>query len=154
MSSCLDEFIFHTSGKVAIPAISAIPEAIGSHNSQNSHPRKSVQDDSDALLPEQKGSTENLPDLDDTHNHIQEHLAERAAIQEYDGGLTREQAEAEALRTLRVFHYRLTDNPDAWLVLIAPGCDLEQTTRTCRNKFGADRVMEVRVYNHSIREIC
>ena len=108
-------------------------------------------------IPVKKSNPEHhqiKPDLDDTHNHIQEHLAERAAIQEYDGGLTREQAEAEALRNLRVFHYRLTDNPDAWLVLIAPGCDLEQATRTCHNKFGADRVIEVRVYNHSVREIC
>jgi len=154
MSSCLDEFIYHTSGKVAIPAIRAIPEPISSHNSQNSHPSNSVRDESDALLPERKGRSRNLPDLDDTHNHIQEHLAERAAIQEYDGGLTREQAEAEAVRTLRVFHYRLTDNPDAWLVLIAPGCDLEQAIRTCRNNFGSERVLEVRVYKHSVREIC
>ena len=120
------------------------------HSSHDSRPSKSVQDESDALLPEQEGSTENLPDLDDTHNHIQEHLAERAAIQEYDGGLTREQAEAEAERTLRVFHYRLTDNPGAWLVMIAPGCDLGQATRTCHNKFGSDRVIEVRVYKHSV----
>ena len=75
---------------------------------------------------------------------IAEHLAERAAIQEYDGGLTRKQAEAEARRTLRVFEYRLTDNPDAWLVMIAPGCELGQATMTCHNTFGPDRVIEVR----------
>jgi hypothetical protein len=151
MSSCLDEFIFHTSGKVAIPAIPAIPERVSSHNS---HPFKSVQDESDALLPEQISSTENLPDLDDTHDHIQEHLDERSAIMEYDGGLTREQAEAEAQRALRVFHYRLTDNPGAWLVLIAPGCDLGQATKICHNTFGSERVMEVRVYKHFDRRVC
>ena len=82
---------------------------------------------------------------------IREHLAERAAIQEYDGGLTRKQAEAEARRALRVYEYRLTDNPDAWLVMIAPGCDLEQAIRTCHNKFGPERVLEVLVYKHSVR---
>lgn len=82
---------------------------------------------------------------------IREHLDERAAIMEHDGGLTREQAEAEAQRSLRVFHYRLIDNPNSWLVLIAPGCDLEQAIVTCRNKFGTDRILEVREYK--IRKI-
>jgi len=96
-----------------------------------------------------------MTDIDlETTEAIQEHLAERSAIMEYDGGLTREQAEAEAERTLRVYEYRLTDNPDSWLVLIAPGCDLEQATRTCHNKFGSDRVIEVRVYKYSARIIC
>jgi hypothetical protein len=77
---------------------------------------------------------------------IREHLEERAAIQEYDGGLTREQAETEARQALRVYEYRLTDNPNAWLVMIAPRCDLDQATRTCRKRFGPDRVLEVREY--------
>jgi len=67
---------------------------------------------------------------------IAEHLTERAAIQEYDGGLTREQAESEARRALRVFQYRLTDNPDAWLVMIAPGCNLGEVQENLRQRFG------------------
>ena len=83
----------------------------------------------------------------DQHDEaIREHLEERAAIQEYDGGLTRKQAEIEARRTLRVFEYRLTDNPDSWLVLIAPGCGLSEAARTCHKTFGADRVLDVREY--------
>ena len=87
------------------------------------------------------------------HNEaIAEHLAERAAIQEYDGGLTREQAEAEARRTLRVFEYRLTDKPDTWLVLIGPGCDLIEATESLRGRFGK-RLIEVSKYHTNKQEI-
>ena len=79
---------------------------------------------------------------------IREHLEERAAIQEYDGGLTRKQAEAEARRALRVYEYKLTDNPDAWLVLIAPGCDLEETRENLRGRFGS-RLLDIRKHNHA-----
>lgn len=84
---------------------------------------------------------------------IREHLAERAAIMEFDGGLTKEQAEAEAQRALRVYEYRLAEGPDTWLVMITPGCDLGQATRACHNTFGTDRVLEVREYKHAIRKI-
>lgn len=77
---------------------------------------------------------------------IAEHLAERAAIQEYDGGLTRKQAEDEARRALRVFEYRLTDNPDSWLVLIAPGCDLDEARESLRERFG-NRLLDTRKHN-------
>lgn len=130
MSSCLDEFIFHTSGKVAIPAISAI------HTEQKGGTENDV---ATQEIPE------NLPDLDDTHDHIQEHLEERAAIMEYDGELPREQAEHEARKALRVYHYRLTDNPDTWLVLIAPGCDLDEATKSLQLRFG-ERFVDVREY--------
>jgi len=80
---------------------------------------------------------------------IHEHLEERAAIQEYDGGLTRKQAETEALRTLRVFQYRLTDTPDSWLVLIAPGCDLDEARESLRARFGT-RLLDTRKHSHAI----
>jgi len=152
MSSCLDEFIYHTSGKVAILAIPAIPKPVSSHNSQNSHRSNSVLDESDALLPGQEDSTENdvaiqeipenLPDLDDTHETIQEHLEERAAIMEYDGGLTRKQAETEARRNMRVYQYRLTDSPESRLTMIAPGCDLGEARESLHKRFG-DRLLDV-----------
>jgi hypothetical protein len=78
---------------------------------------------------------------------IAEYLAERAAIQEYDGGLTRKQAETEARRTLRVFEYRLTDNPDSWLVLIAPGSDLIEAQKGLQDRFGS-RLLDTRKHNH------
>lgn len=83
---------------------------------------------------------------------ITEHLAERAAIMEYDGELDRDVAEAEARRELRIYEYRLTDNPSAWLVMITPGCNLEQAITTCNNKFGSDRIIEVREYKHGIKK--
>ena len=74
---------------------------------------------------------------------IREFLEERAAIQEYDGGLTRQQAETEAWRNIRFYEYKLADNPDRWLVLIAPGCDLEQSRESLCRQFG-DRLLDVR----------
>ena len=51
----------------------------------------------------------------------------------------------EAPHALRVFQYRLTDNPAAWLVLIAPGCDLDEATESLQARFGK-RLIEVRGY--------
>ena len=82
---------------------------------------------------------------------IREHLEERTAIQEYDGGLTRARAEAEARQALRVYVYRLAEGPDTWLVMIAPGCNLAEAIRECNRKFGADRVLGVREYSNSVR---
>jgi hypothetical protein len=52
---------------------------------------------------------------------------------------------------MRVFHYRLTDKPETWLVLIAPGCELDEARRSVRNQFGTERVLEVRRH-HMVRE--
>jgi hypothetical protein len=73
---------------------------------------------------------------------IREHLEERAAIQEYDGGLTRKQAETKARRNMRVYQYRLTDSPESRLIMIAPGCDLEEARENLCKRFG-DRLLDV-----------
>lgn len=78
---------------------------------------------------------------------IREHLEERAAIQERDGELSRSEAEREARRSLRVFKYRLADNPDIELVLISPGATIERARRRLEHQFGTDRVIEVRRHN-------
>ena len=75
---------------------------------------------------------------------IREHLEERAAIQEYDGELSRPEAEKEARRNLRVFAYRLADNPTAELFFISPGSTMEEARRRLAYQFGAERVIEVR----------
>ena len=83
------------------------------------------------------------------HNEgIREHLEERAAIMEYEGGLTRDQAETEARRNIRVYEYRLTDTPDTWLVWIAPGCELEEARASLSKRFGS-RLLDVRKHNHA-----
>jgi hypothetical protein len=85
-------------------------------------------------------------EIDPEHEKaIREHLEERAAIQEYDGGLPREQAEAEARRNLKVFEFRLSDDPAAWCVMIAPGCTLEGVTQDLRDRYG-ERLLAVRDY--------
>jgi len=78
--------------------------------------------------------------------NIREHFEERAAIREYDGHESRKEAEAKARAAMRVYEYRLTDNgPDGpWLILLAPGCDLLEAEHSLKNRFGVDRVLEVR----------
>ena len=82
----------------------------------------------------------------DDRQNIDEHLTERAAIQEFEGGLSRPEAEQQAKSNMRVYHYRLTDSPGSWLIMIAPGCDLDEARQTVNAKFGRDRVIDVREY--------
>lgn len=79
------------------------------------------------------------------NENLREHTEERAAIQECDGELSRTEAEQEA-RKVKVYEYRLTDNPEVWLTKITPNYDLQQAERSCRLVFG-DRLLEVREYD-------
>jgi|GEM_PF-1834169 len=88
----------------------------------------------------------------DDLDNIKEHLDERAAIQQFDGGLSQSEAERQAESNMRVFHYRITDYPDSWMVMIAPGCDLDEAKRTVNAKFGNDRVIDIREYNYSLEK--
>lgn len=49
---------------------------------------------------------------------------------------------------IRVFHYRLTDNPNSRLVMIAPNCDVNQASDALSKKFG-DRFIEVKPYRQN-----
>lgn len=94
-----------------------------------------------------KGISENNTEpalTPEDQSDIQEAIEERAAIQEYEGGLSRPEAEQAAKSNMRVYHYRLTDNPDTWLTMIAPGCELEEVERSLKNRFGEERVLDVR----------
>lgn len=42
-----------------------------------------------------------------------------------------------------VYRYRLTDKPDTWLILIAPGDDLNEARKVLENQFGKERLIEV-----------
>ena len=79
----------------------------------------------------------------ETHEAMEESIAERAAIREFDGGEPRAVAEREARAAMRVYQYRITDKPASWLTLIAPGCDLDEARRIITNRFGAARVLDV-----------
>jgi hypothetical protein len=78
------------------------------------------------------------------HEAIREAIEERAAIREIDGGEPRQVAEREAASAMRVYQYRLTDKPDTWLTMLAPGCDLADARRSLVLRFGPERVIEVR----------
>jgi hypothetical protein len=78
------------------------------------------------------------------HESIREAIEERAAIREFDGGESRQVAEREARSAMRVYRYRLTDRPDTWLTMIAPGCDPDEARRSLALRFGAERLIEVR----------
>ena len=93
-----------------------------------------------ALLSDDTGPPQLTPDQ---HSGIHEAIAERAAIQEHDGGLSRSEAEAQARGAMRVYRYRLTDRPADWLVMIASGCALDEARRSLIARFGAERVLEI-----------
>ena len=78
------------------------------------------------------------------HDAIREAIEERVAIREFDAGEARQVAERAARSAMRVYQYRLTDRPDTWLTMLAPGCDLDEARRTLALRFGAERVIEVR----------
>lgn len=79
---------------------------------------------------------------EEAHAALREAVEERAAVREFDGGEPRAAAERAARAAARVYHYRLTDHPGAWLTLICPGCDLEEARAVLSLKFG-ERVLEV-----------
>lgn len=79
----------------------------------------------------------------DDHADIHEAIEERAAIQEFDGGLPREHAEQQARAAMRVYSV-LAALPEAeprWVTLLAPGCDLDAARYAAHLQFGADRVL-------------
>jgi len=87
------------------------------------------------------------PDLTlEQRNGIQDVIAERAAIQEHDGGISRSEAEAQASHAMRVYRYRLTDRPTDWLIMIAPGCELGEARRSLIARFGRERLLDVRIH--------
>ncbi len=51
--------------------------------------------------------------------------------------------ESESPPTRGVYEYKLTDSL-SWLVLLAPGVDLNDARRTLEAQFGEDRLVEVR----------
>ena len=73
---------------------------------------------------------------------IKEQLEERAAIMEFDGGLSREESEEEALSSIRVYAYRIKDAPEKEPVMIAHDIDLKEAQRELTLRYG-ERLMMV-----------
>ena len=76
---------------------------------------------------------------------ITEAVEERAGILAFDAGLPRPEAERQAASAMRVFQAQIA-MPGAdprRLVLLAPGCDLEEARQTLNWRFGPERVLDV-----------
>ncbi|RKT47496.1 hypothetical protein [Thiocapsa rosea] len=66
------------------------------------------------------------------------------AIREQEAGEPREVAEREVAAGMRVFQYRLADKPNRWLIVLAPGCDLDEARHALTLRFGPERLIDVR----------
>ena len=73
---------------------------------------------------------------------IRERVEERAAIMEFDGGLSRKDAEQAAAAAIRVYCYRVTDKPSSELSVIMPNTELPEAIEILNDKYG-DRLIEV-----------
>ena len=69
-------------------------------------------------------------------------LYEAAKVAPVSGDVT-PLSEPENAAPMRTFHYRLTDTPETWLVLLAPGCNVVEARQVLVQTFGAGRVAEV-----------
>lgn len=85
-----------------------------------------------------------------TTEDLEEAVAERAAIMEYDGGVPRATAEAQARRAMRVYRC-LVAMPEGhpgepkWVTMLLPGVEtLDGAREAAQWRFGTDRVLEVR----------
>ena len=63
----------------------------------------------------------------DEWQDIQEVIAEHAAIREHLGGESAADAQHEARAAMRVYLYRLQNNPKTSHTLVCPGCNQDQT---------------------------
>jgi len=73
---------------------------------------------------------------------IREQIEERAAIMEYDGGLSRKDAEQAAAAAIRVYCYRVKEKPNSELVAIMPNTELDEAYENLRLQYG-DRLLTV-----------
>lgn len=74
---------------------------------------------------------------------ITEAVEERAAIREMGGGELRTIAAEQARSAMRVYRYRLSDDPATWLTMLAPGCEPNEARHALTLRFGAERLIDV-----------
>lgn len=80
---------------------------------------------------------------------IQEQIEERAAIMEYDGGLSRHDAEQAAAAAIKVYCYRVTDKPNTELTVIMPNTSLLDAHESLTLRFG-DKLLSVYESTHCL----
>jgi hypothetical protein len=73
---------------------------------------------------------------------IRERNEERSAIMEFDGCLSRQDADVAATNAMRVYCYRVTDKPHSKLVTLKPNVELTEATQELIERYG-DRLLSV-----------
>ena len=73
---------------------------------------------------------------------IRERTEERSAIMEFDGGLSRQDADAAAAKSMRVYCYRVKSKPNSELTVIMPNTELPEAIEKLKEKYG-DRLLSV-----------
>ena len=73
---------------------------------------------------------------------IRERTEERSAIMEFDGGLSRQDADAAAVKSMRVYCYRVKSKPNSELTVIMPNTELPEAIEKLKEKYG-DRLLSV-----------
>lgn len=111
-------------------AVTATAPATASGNQSNQGNRENI-------VNEVKFESEN----------IREYLAERAAIMEFDGGLSRKNAEQAAATAIRVYCYRVKDKPGAELTVLMSNTELDEAYQNLKLKYG-DRLLTVYESQH------
>jgi hypothetical protein len=95
-----------------------------------------------------KNKTEIAKEISATQiqQNIRDSIEERAAIMEFDGGLSRQDADVAATNAMRVYCYRVTDKPDSELVTLKPNVELTEATQELKERYG-DRLLSVTPMN-------
>jgi len=94
--------------------------------------------------------TEAVPSPAELKGEDWDAIEERATCRTFDGGESGKATAERPPSSMRVYRYRLLDNPDTWLTMIAPDCDLEAARRCLRLRFG-ERLTEVVDHLHRRR---
>jgi len=93
--------------------------------------------------PSNQGNRENsIYKVNTESENIIEHFEERAAIMEFDGGLSRTEAEQAAAKAIRVYCYRVKDKPNTELTVLMPNTELDEAYQNLKLKYG-DRLLTV-----------
>jgi len=87
-------------------------------------------------------SRTNAAKANELQNDIREQIEERAAIMEFDGGLSRKEAEQAATAAIRVYCFRVKEKPNSELVVIMPNTELDEARKSLMLRYG-ERLLAV-----------
>lgn len=87
-------------------------------------------------------SKTNAAKANELQNDIREQIEERAAIMEFDGGLSRKEAEQAATAAIRVYCFRVKEKPNSELVVIMPNTELDEARKSLMLRYG-ERLLAV-----------